>query len=65
MIAYALACSLGVHKCVDQLVPTLAYGIAQEARYPPGVLQAYINFQEQLTIGFAIGVAVGEAHRHR
>lgn len=57
--------SVDVHKCFDQPVETLAYKILQEVGSPAGVLQAYINFQEQLTTRFGMGNAVGEAHSHR
>ena len=57
--------SVDIHKCFDQINRNLAYKILLAAGMPHGVLCAYISYQENLKVYFAISGALGEAHMRK
>ena len=52
-------------KCFDQVIRALLYCILCVAGIPPGILTAYIQFQEKALIFNSISGALGRPHRHK
>ena len=56
--------ALDLYKALDQFLRPLLYSVLALSGFPPSILAAYINFQENMLIHNLVLGTIGSAHRH-
>ena len=60
----AVGGSIDIYKCFDQLIRLLVYIVLTRTGFPPRVLTAYVNLQENADIYFSFSGHLGMPHEH-